>query len=130
MGFYGDPILNIQDATLFDSTRALFPCEYCWYQRILIYPIAIIATVALLLKDKKVYYYILPFSLLTILVASYHIYIQANPSGIVPCNSLVACDEKQLNYLGFISIPVMSLMYSLLITVLSLIGLKLTRKAN
>ncbi len=125
IGFFGDPIANLKDMVFFDTTRTIPPCDLCWYQRMLIYPIAIIATIALKIKDKKFVYYILPFSFLTILVASYHVYIQETGSGIVPCEIGRPCSVKEFEYLGFITIPVLSLGVSLVITVLSILYLRI-----
>ena len=128
IGFFGDPIANLKDMVFFDSARTIPPCDLCWYQRMLIYPIAIISTISLKLKDKKFVYYILPFSILPILVASYHVYIQETGSGIIPCEIGRPCSVKEFEYLGFITIPVLSLAVSLVITLLSLLYLRIKDK--
>lgn len=130
LSFFGDPVANIQDGVLFDRFRALIPCELCWYQRMFVYPVAIISTLGIFLKDKKVFYYILPFPIITVLIATYHVYIQAFPTGIIPCNSLVPCDQKEFEYLGFITIPVLSLIYTVIVTALTMLAIKLNRKAD
>ncbi len=127
IGFFGDPVANFRDVVFFDSSRAIPPCELCWYQRMLIYPIAIISTIGLILKEKRIAYYILPFAILGIIIASYHIYIQEAGPGIIPCGIGRPCDIKEFEYLGFITIPVLSLITSIIVTffgVLSLRGLK------
>ena len=48
------------------------PCTLCWYQRILMYPLAIILLVGLLRRDKGVFLYALPFSIMGIGVSTYH----------------------------------------------------------
>lgn len=130
IGFFGDPIANLQDMIFFDTSRAIPPCELCWYQRMFIYPIAIISTVGLYLKEKRIAYYILPFSILTIIIASYHVYIQETGLGVIPCGLGRPCDVKEFEYLGFITIPVMSLMTAIVITLLSVISLRKLRSSK
>jgi len=52
------------------------PCTLCWYQRILMYPLAIILLVGLLRRDKGVFLYALPFSIMGIGVSTYHYLLQ------------------------------------------------------
>jgi len=131
IGFFGDPVANLKSMDLFNSDNSIPPCDLCWYQRMGIYPIAIISTIGLWLKEKRIAYYILPFSIITILVAAYHVYIQETGLGVVPCGVGRPCDVKEFEYLGFITIPVMSLLTTLAITSLSLISLKVHRgKSN
>lgn len=127
IGFFGDPIANFKDMVFFDTARNIPPCDLCWYQRMLIYPIVIISTIALKIKDNRFIYYILPFSVSTILIASYHVYIQETGSGIIPCEVGRPCSVKEFEYLGFITIPVLSLGVSLAITSLSILYLRVKR---
>jgi len=130
IGFFGDPIANLKDMTFFDPTRAIPPCELCWYQRMFIYPIAIISTIGLYLKEKRIAYYILPFSILTIIIASYHVYIQETGMGVVPCGLGRPCNIKEFEYLGFITIPVMSLITVIIISFLSVLSLRKLRNST
>src|SRR5262249_40694923 len=48
--------------SLYYSEIANFvPCRLCWYQRICMYPLAVILLVGLLLRDRRVRWYALPF---------------------------------------------------------------------
>jgi disulfide bond formation protein DsbB len=38
----------------------LEPCSFCWYQRIFLFPLAIILGMAYFKKDKSIIYYVLP----------------------------------------------------------------------
>lgn len=58
----------------------LFPCELCWYQRILMYPLPVILGIGLARRDERVGVYVLPLALLGGLVATYHVLLQGNPS--------------------------------------------------
>jgi len=101
------------------------PCRLCWFQRILMYPQVIIGAVALAGKDKAVWRYLLPLSLLGILVAAYHYYIQLIPSDTLICSaaSSVSCEIPFTKYYGFITIPLMSLTVFISISVFAIFNL-------
>lgn len=88
------------------------PCLLCWYQRILMYPLTVILGIAILRRDKNVAYYVLPLALLGVIIALYQYLLQMTSlAQITPisCNSLGSCSEIQIMYLGFITIPFLSL---------------------
>lgn len=95
----------------YSEIRHFVPCVLCWYQRILMYPLVIILAVGILRKDKKIYEYVLPMSVLGLLIAGYHVLLQKGflPEAIAPCTLGASCLTKYTGYFGFITIPVMSL---------------------
>lgn len=88
------------------------PCLLCWWQRICMYPIAIIMTVAILVKDKKVFYYVVPFSAVGMVISFYHSLLQWGviKEEVVDCslNGNVSCLNAQIDWFGFITIPFMA----------------------
>lgn len=106
------------------------PCVLCWYQRILMYPLIIIIGVGILRKDKKLYQYVLPMSILGTIIAAYHVMLQKGilPESVAPCTLGAACTTKYVGYFGFITIPVMSLTAFVVITVCMLIYRKVNQK--
>jgi disulfide bond formation protein DsbB len=94
------------------------PCALCWYQRIMMYPLVVILTVAIFKKDKNVPYYVLPLSILGLMIALYQVLLER---GIVPevtsCMVGVPCNTIYINWFGFITIPVMSFIAFLIITI-------------
>src|SRR5687768_4615142 len=48
------------------------PCVLCWYQRILMYPLAILLAIAIIRRDRGLHVYVLPFSIAGIGVSLYH----------------------------------------------------------
>lgn len=95
----------------FSEVMKLPPCSLCWYQRILMYPLVFILATGILLEDKRLKYYVLPLSITGLLIAIYHnlLYYNIIPEAIVPCSTGVSCTTRQLMWLGFITIPLMSL---------------------
>jgi len=108
------------------------PCSLCWYQRLFMYPIMIIPIIGFWKKDKNIPYYILPFTIIGLIISIYHnlLYYGFISESLQPCTVGVSCTEKQLDLFGFLSIPLMSLFAFALITFLTLIHLKLKSLNN
>jgi disulfide bond formation protein DsbB len=86
------------------------PCLLCWYQRILMYPLAIILTVAILRNDKGVHWYVLPLSLTGMVTSLYHyLLIKTDLFVVPPCTGGVPCNVDYIDIFGFINIPFLAL---------------------
>ncbi len=111
----------------FSEVRGLTPCILCWYQRIFMYPLIFIIGVAIIRKDKNIPYFVLPLSIIGAIIALYQYLLQM--TGLakitpIPCTSVTPCSQIQVLYLGFITIPFLSLMAFLVISALMIIMLK------
>lgn len=98
--------------SLFLSEVMLFPpCVLCWYQRIALYPLVVIIGVGIATRDRFVTRYALPLCVIGLIIAVYHnlLYYGFIPESITPCTEGVPCNAKQLELLGVITIPLMSL---------------------
>src|SRR5260221_12168949 len=86
------------------------PCVLCWYQRICLYPLSIIIAVGIIKKDKNLPFYVLPLSLIGMLISIYHnlLYYNILPESVAPCVSGVSCTTKFIEWFGFITIPFLS----------------------
>ena len=116
--------------SLFFSEAAGFvPCALCWYQRILMYPQAILLGIAGYRKDASVIPYLLPLNVLGVGVALFHYLEQKIPGFGVPevCRQGVPCNVQYINWLGFITIPFLSLIAFTLVTLL-LVGVLRSRR--
>ena len=104
----------------FSEVRLFVPCTLCWYQRILMYPLVIILAVASYRQDRGVVAYALPLSAFGMVVAGYHVLEQKIPGfgSAVLCRSGVPCATEYINWLGFITIPVLSLVAFTIVTAL------------
>ena len=104
----------------FSEIREFVPCVMCWYQRILMYPLALILGMASYRQDFRIIPYALPFSVLGILVSATHYMQQKIPGfgGVGACNVGVPCNVEYINWLGFITIPFLALTAFVLISVL------------
>lgn len=107
-------------------------CTLCWYQRIFLYPLVILLPIALLLRDGKAPYYTLPLAVGGMAVAVYHnlLYYGVVAQGITPCTGEVPCTLRQIEWLGFITIPLMSLgAFGLILVCLAANGIQ-SRRAS
>ena len=95
----------------FSEVMDLPPCILCWYQRIAMYPLVLVIGSGIVLRDAKWKYYALPLSLGGLLIAIYHnlLYYHLIPESITPCKEGVSCTTVQIEWLGFITIPLMAL---------------------
>lgn len=108
--------------SLFLSEVAKFqPCLLCWYQRIVMYPQAIILYLAFIRRETVIKPYAIALSVVGAIIASYHYFIQLFPEAeILPCNiGAVSCTQGKF-YFGYISIPFMALTGFILIIILLL----------
>lgn len=109
----------------FSEIMKLPPCTLCWYQRIAIYPIVFITALGIIRNDKKLSVYVLSLSIPGLVISLYHnlLYWKIIPESIAPCTFGVSCTTKFFEWFGFISIPFMTLMAFIVITVLAIISL-------
>jgi disulfide bond formation protein DsbB len=103
----------------FSEVMELPPCVLCWYQRIAMYPLVPIIAVGILANDRRVKAYALPLALAGLAIAFYHnlLYYGIIPESITPCQQGVSCTSRQIEWLGFITIPLLSLIGFISITV-------------
>jgi disulfide bond formation protein DsbB len=111
----------------FSEVMRLPPCSLCWYQRIFMYPLVFVLAISIASSDARLKLYALPFAITGWLIAAYHnlLYYKIIPEGFTTCVSGVSCTSRQIEWLGFITIPLMSLM-AFTIIVLALIAHKET----
>jgi len=102
----------------FSEILHFVPCTLCWYQRILMYPLAIILLVGFIRRDQGTPYYVLPFSLLGVLTSSYHYLHQKTDlfSTSTACTSGVPCTATWINWFGIVTIPFLALLAFVIIT--------------
>ncbi len=60
----------------FSESAGYVPCRLCWFQRIAMYPIAVIALVALIRRDRGARWYTLPLAGIGAVISSYHVLIE------------------------------------------------------
>ena len=95
----------------FSEIADYIPCRLCWFQRILMYPIAVISVVALVRRDRQARWYVLPFTFIGAGVSLYHFLIE---QGVVADSDSCtmfgpACAEVWFTQFGFVTLAFMAL---------------------
>ena len=86
------------------------PCVLCWYQRIFMFPLVFVLAAGLFPFDPKVVRYAFPLALAGFAVAVFHLLLTAGviPENMTPCVQGVPCAKVQIEWFGFITIPMLS----------------------
>ena len=95
----------------FSEVMDLPPCVLCWYQRIAMYPLVLIIGSGIIMRDRRMKFYALPLCLIGLAISIYHnlLYYGLIPESITPCTEGISCTSRQIEWLGFITIPLMAL---------------------
>jgi hypothetical protein len=104
----------------FSEIANYVPCELCWFQRIFMYPQVLLLGIALLKKDKEIFAYTVPLSIIGGLISAYNYYLQLVPSAAI-CSANAPCSVSQFLIFGYINITVMALTGFVLLTLLGLV---------
>lgn len=90
----------------------LAPCILCWWQRIFMYPIVVIAGLAFIKNERfsAIADYVLALSVLGALVALYQHLLQMMPANplLIPCDATGDCAVRSVFEFGFVTIPWMA----------------------
>jgi len=93
----------------FSEVMHFVPCRLCWFQRIFMYPLAILVPIGLLRRDRGLPVYVLPLAVSGIAVSSYHLLVER---GFIrestACRVTVSCALRWINWFGFITIPLLA----------------------
>lgn len=87
------------------------PCRLCWFQRIAMYPIALVALIALIRGDRGARWYIVPMATIGAAISSYHLLVEWDLIGDSAACSLFGppCDVVWFETFGFVTLAVMAL---------------------
>ncbi|MEG3617663.1 disulfide bond formation protein B [Magnetovibrio sp. PR-2] len=100
------------------------PCQLCWYQRIAMFPLAIILGISCFANDFKIWRYALPLSLIGTLVALWHslLYAGVISEAIQPCSKGgPSCTSSDMTLMGIIPLPYVSFVAFVAISILLLL---------
>ncbi len=104
-------LISTLGALFIGEVMGQMPCLLCWYQRIAMFPLAVISMVASYTMDMGVWRYALPLAVIGGLIAAYHslLYMGIIPKAIEPCGAGPSCSGANMMILGNIPIPLLSL---------------------
>ncbi|WP_042147175.1 disulfide oxidoreductase [Paucisalibacillus sp. EB02] len=116
-------IIAMGGSLFFSEQMGLIPCTLCWYQRIVMYPLTIFLGIAVYKNDREIYKYVLPMSIIGMIISGYHYALQKTPTlqEFSMCTNGVPCSGQYINWFGFVTIPFLALIAFTLITMMMLI---------
>jgi len=125
-------LISMFGSLYFSEIREFEPCTLCWYQRILMYPFVIILGIAVIRKDYKITFYTMILSAIGTCTSLYHYSVQKLPflSSTAPSCGRVPCTGEYINWLGFITIPLLALTGFIIIFICSFIIWSKSKEQN
>lgn len=103
--------IAMMGSLFFSEVMQFPPCVLCWYQRIAMYPLVIIFLVGAVKSESTAFWYASPFVGMGWLIALYHnlLHYKIVPESASPCIQGVPCSTVYINWLGFLTIPMLSM---------------------
>ena len=88
----------------------LEPCRWCWFQRIAMYPLALVLAVGWARQDRGAWRYGLPMCVAGAAMSVWHYLLQHFPDleGATSCSITSPCAVRYAWEFGFVSIPYMA----------------------
>jgi disulfide bond formation protein DsbB len=92
----------------FSEVAHFVPCTLCWYQRIAMYPLAVLTALAAVRRDD-LSVYVRVIASIGLVISAYHWLLERFPSidaGV--CSTAVPCELVWFEKFGFITLPFMA----------------------
>lgn len=84
------------------------PCEFCWYQRIAMYPLAVLLAVGVVTRFEIPSRFLVALALPGLGLSIYHYQMQLFPENAGQCLGGVSCAGRYVNEFDFVTIPFMA----------------------
>ena len=112
-------VTAVAGSLYFSEIRHFEPCLLCWYQRILMYPLAVIMGFALITRVAVMAWLVLGAAVVGQAVAAYHVLLQKTSwfSSATTCGTGPSCAIPYIDWFGILTIPMLSLMAFMLIAI-------------
>ncbi|MFN0096726.1 MAG: disulfide bond formation protein B [Dehalococcoidia bacterium] len=98
-------------ASLYYSEVVSFiPCEFCWYQRIMMYPLAVLLVVGVATRTRLQPRFLVALAGIGLCLSIYHYQLQLFPEQARTCgeNGTVSCTDRNVEEFVVVSIPFMA----------------------
>ena len=102
----------------FSEVAHYLPCELCWYQRIAMYPLAVMLAVAAFYRLRDAVAAMFPVVLVGAAISIYHYQLEWFPDQKTVCSEGIPCSVIWFRELGYITIPMLALTAFAVIAVL------------
>lgn len=104
----------------FSEIRGFVPCNLCWYQRILMYPLVPLLAFAIVSRVPSLAYLVLVFAVAGQGVSIYHYLIQKTTwfASASVCGTGVSCGLMYIDWFGVFTIPMLAMIAFMLISLM------------
>jgi len=94
----------------YSEVAGFVPCELCWWQRIAMYPLAVLLPLAAIRRDGAIRPYAQLLAGLGLVVSLWHVAVQRIPalSGATTCAADAPCTAIWVEVFGVLTIPTMA----------------------
>ena len=107
---WGIALVATLGSLYFSEVADFIPCRLCWFQRIAMYPLALILFLAVIARDRRGAYYAVALPFVGAAISLWHLYIEANPEAESPgCRIGAPCSTKWIDEFGYVTIPMLAL---------------------
>jgi disulfide bond formation protein DsbB len=110
--------LAIGGSLFFSEIAHFAPCELCWYERICLYPLAILTLLPAIASDFRPARYLLVLPVVGSGIAFYHLLVERGvvaQSAACLLSAPGGCATRWIDEFGFVTIPTLALTTSLLL---------------
>jgi disulfide bond formation protein DsbB len=124
---WGVALAATAGALFLGEVMGMAPCVLCWYQRIAMFPLAVILGRALLEPDGRGVRYAWPFAWGGWGFAAYHclVFWGLVSEALVPCGKGSSCADADVQVAGGVPIPLLSLLaFTAILVLLSIANKK------
>lgn len=99
-------------ALFLSEIMGVAPCVLCWYQRAFMFPLVLVLVSGLFPLDRRVLRYATPLVVAGWLVALFHLLLTKGviPETMTPCTQGIPCSSIDVEWFGFLTIPLLSLL--------------------
>ena len=99
-------------ALFLSEIMGVAPCVLCWYQRVFMFPLVFVLATGLFPADPRVVRYAFPLVVMGWLVALFHLLLTRGvvPASASPCTPGIPCSQIDIEWFGFVTIPLLSLL--------------------
>jgi len=107
---FGIALVATGGSLFFSEVEHFFPCKLCWFQRIAMYPLVLLALPALA-RDIRAGRYFLPLPIVGLAVSLWHILVERGVVEETQSCEISApggCSVRWLEELGYITIPTLA----------------------
>jgi disulfide bond formation protein DsbB len=114
--------ISMAGSLYFSEVAHFTPCRLCWYQRICMYPLALLLGVAAWRREYNIRIYGALLAAIGVVISSYHVLVEHYPSlESNVCDPTNPCTLIWVKRLGYLTIPTMALSgFALILTLLAL----------